>query len=39
LNAYNAIMQTGVTGATNESGQWELTTTNPLDSSSLSNQD
>lgn len=39
LNAYNAIMQTGVTGATNDTGQWELTTQTQLDPSGLSNRD
>lgn len=39
LNAYNAIMSSGVTGATNESGQWELTTANPFDPNSLSGRD
>ena len=39
LNAYNAIMQTGVTGATNNTGQWELTTQTQLDPSGLSNRD
>lgn len=39
LNAYNAIMQTGVTGATNDTGQWQLTTQSQLDPTGLSNRD
>lgn len=39
LNAYNAIMQSGVTGATNDTGQWQLTTQSQLDPTGLSDRD
>ena len=35
FNAYQALMSTGITGADNSSGQWELTTQSPLDESHL----
>ena len=39
LNAYSAIMNSGVTGADSSTGKWELQTQTPVDESSLSDMD